>query len=81
MPKMFFLPSTVQLCNLKINSVGKACSVSIGSTEKTNRAISKKKSQGFGETSGDLCDIFIPISFVNDKDFLDSAGFKTNINQ
>lgn len=75
---MFFMPSKLNLVSLKINGVGKECSVSFGSSEKINRNIKRKKQQGFGESNADLVSFVVPISYVNDADFLDLASIKNN---
>lgn len=50
---MFFLPSNINIKNMKLNNVDHLGSVSFGSNVKKNRNVSAKKNQGFGQQLAD----------------------------
>lgn len=72
---MFFLPTKINLGDMKINEIGVGSNLSIGAARLIGRNVSNKKTQGFGQQSADLTMTAIPIVTVRDDDFLDSSVF------
>ncbi|KHE67456.1 hypothetical protein [Halobacillus sp. BBL2006] len=69
---MKFLPTEINLPHMKINTVEKQSSVSFGQNYKTNRYVTCKRQQGFGEQNGDRVITHHPIQGVVDADFSDN---------
>ncbi|MFY4774762.1 hypothetical protein [Metabacillus sp. RGM 3146] len=75
---MLFGGSKVNLAGMKINSVGKGCSMNIGKALIRNHASSVKRNQGFGEQNADLVFVYNPIQIVIDEDILDATARKND---
>lgn len=73
---MFFLPSKVNLHDIKINTFGNNSNFSTGSNVLLNRNVSTSRNEGFGEHNADGGEFQIPICYVDDSDVLDSVTFK-----
>ncbi|MDF2903968.1 MAG: hypothetical protein K0S25_1606 [Bacillus sp. (in: firmicutes)] len=73
---MFFIPTKVQLGHVKVNSIGRLSSFSVGENQKINNKNTSKKTEGFGEQNGDRTVVSIPIFYVNDDDIMDSDAVK-----
>ena len=52
---MFFIPTKVNITEIKLNNIDHCSSISFSSTLKQNRNVSAKKNQGFGQQLGDEC--------------------------
>ncbi|MDP4170244.1 MAG: hypothetical protein Q8906_06500 [Bacillota bacterium] len=73
---MFFLPTKINLGDMKINEIGLGSNLSIGTAKVIGRNVSNKKSQGFGQQSADCSITIVPIVNVRDDDFLDSIVYR-----
>ncbi|MBO9128386.1 hypothetical protein [Bacillus sp. 165] len=77
---MFFLPSSVNLNHIKINSMENNSTISTGSTIITNHNSKIQMNEGFGEQNADEVGMYIPILFVDDSDVIDHALTKKRYN-
>lgn len=75
---MFFIPTKINIGDMKINSADHNSPVSIGSNFQVGITVSGRKNQGFGQQSADLSTSTIPIHFVLDEDIVDSPSYKNN---
>ena len=73
---MFFLPTKVNITEIKLNNLDHAGSISFSSTLKQNRNVSGKKNQGFGQQMGDECLRIYTSSVTMDHEFEDSNSQK-----
>ncbi|MDP4172208.1 MAG: hypothetical protein Q8906_16480 [Bacillota bacterium] len=73
---MVFLPTKINLGDMKINEIGLGSNLSIGTTRAIGRNVSNKKSQGFGQQSADSTITIVPIVNVRDDDILDSIVYR-----
>lgn len=73
---MFFLPTNINIQNIKLNNSDHLSSVSLSSTVKQNRNISAKKNQGFGQQFADGVKRVSSITYVMDDEMLDSISIK-----
>ncbi|TGB01983.1 hypothetical protein [Halobacillus salinus] len=69
---MKFLPTNINMPNIKVNNAERQCSISFGQNVKTKHYVTNKKQQGFGEQSGDRVLVHKPIGEVIDIDFSDN---------
>lgn len=73
-----FIPTNVNISNIKIGNSDHDGSVSFGSNIITNRNVSGKKNQGFGQQNADFCNLFSPIQSILDNDEIDALAQKLN---
>ncbi|MCM3588304.1 hypothetical protein M3182_21605 [Mesobacillus maritimus] len=52
---MFFLPTNINIADIKLNNLDHGSSLSLSSTLKQNRNVAAKKNQAFGQQFGDEC--------------------------
>lgn len=76
---MFFIPTVVNIGNLKINSCEHKSTVSIGANLQKEKNVSAKKNQGFGQQLADFSSLITPIGITFDEDKIDSLSIKNNI--
>lgn len=62
---------------MKINNTDHGSSVSFGTNVKSNRNVSAKKNQGFGQQLADGVLRFAPVQFVLDDELFDRNSEKT----
>lgn len=77
---MFFLPTSVNIDNIKIGSPDHKSSVSFGSNFLIRRYVDGKKNQGFGQQMADISATVIPINITFDDEMIDSPSIKINRN-
>ena len=77
---MYFLPTKVNISDIKINNLDHLGAVSFSSTVKRNRNVSSKKNQGFGQQMADGTFRIFSQSSIMDQDMEDSSSRKTNNN-
>ncbi len=75
---MFFLPTKVNITEIKLNNIDHGSSISLSSTLKQNRNVSAKKNQGFGQQFADGCLKIYTTSAILDHDVEDSNSQKVN---
>ncbi|NRD79523.1 hypothetical protein HPT25_19365 [Bacillus sp. BRMEA1] len=75
---MFFLPTNVNIEQIKIGSPDHKSNLSFGSNFHIKRNVSGKKNQGFGQQMADFCTTIIPITTVYDDEIIDSPSIKIN---
>ena len=75
---MFFLPTKVNITDIKLNNVDHLSSVSFSSTIKKNRNVSAKKNQGFGQQMADETLRIFSTTSILDDDIKDSCTQKAN---
>jgi hypothetical protein len=73
---MFFIPTNVNITEIKLNNIDHGSSISFSSTVKQNRNIKAKKNQGFGQQLGDECLRIYTTSATFDHDVEDSNSQK-----
>lgn len=73
---MFFLPTNINIQNIKLNNVDHLSAVSFSSTVKQNRNVSAKKNQGFGQQFADGVKRVSSVTYVMDDEALDSISIK-----
>ena len=78
---MFFLPTKVNITEIKLNNIDHGSSISLSSTFKKNRNVSAKKNQGFGQQFADGCLKIHTASAILDHDVEDSNSQKVNGNR
>ncbi|WP_040208988.1 hypothetical protein [Neobacillus jeddahensis] len=76
---MIFAPMSVNLGDLKINVLDHGSILSMGPLQFTDKFISYKRNQGFGEQNGDDSTLLIPITYIMDCDVSDSWTMKNSI--
>ncbi|WP_338448201.1 hypothetical protein R4Z09_18395 [Niallia oryzisoli] len=77
---MSFMPIKINIKDIKLNNIDHLSAVSFGATIKTNRNVSAKKNQGFGQQFADGSIRIDTASSVLDNETLDSYSQKTNNN-
>lgn len=75
---MFFLPTNINIANMKLNNVDHLSSVSFSSTIKRNRNVGGKKNQGFGQQMADETLRVFSKTCITDNDLKDSFAQKIN---
>nr|WP_311771736.1 hypothetical protein [Cohnella lubricantis] len=75
---MFFTPTAINLLGLKINTVDNSSVVNAGALQYIDQFVSYKRNQGFGELNGDLSQVNVPLSLMNDPDLIDSTSNKAS---
>ncbi|MDR4947419.1 hypothetical protein [Neobacillus cucumis] len=75
---MFFIPTNVNICNLKNNSPDHSSVISLGPNFLTGMNVYGKKNQGFGQQMADDTVTVIPIYIIFDEDGIDSPNSKLN---
>ena len=75
---MFFIPTNVNIGDVKINSPDHSSSINFGPTLQKGINVYGKKSQGFGQQMADCTVTVIPIHLILDDDLLDSPSSKQN---
>lgn len=73
---MFFIPTKVNITEIKLNNIDHNGSLSFSSTLKQNRNVSAKKNQGFGQQLADECLRIYTTSATLDHDAEDSNSQK-----
>ncbi|WLR43358.1 hypothetical protein LC087_04015 [Bacillus carboniphilus] len=73
-----FSPMILNIIGFKVNLVDEQSSINLGPSIQADKFNSSKRTQGFGETSGDLSPVYIPINFVADPDVVDSNAVKNS---
>jgi hypothetical protein len=73
---MFFIPTKVNITEIKLNNIDHGSSISFSSTLKQNRNVSAKKNQGFGQQLADGCLRIYTTSATLDHDVEDSSSRK-----
>ncbi|GHH99156.1 hypothetical protein [Neobacillus kokaensis] len=73
---MYFIPTKLNICNIKINSPDHKSAINFGANFLTNMNVAGKKSQGFGQQSADDVLTIIPISITFDDDIIDIPSIK-----
>lgn len=76
---IFFTPTQVNMIGFKINTLDNSSVVNSGSLQYIDLFLTYKRNQAFGEISGDLSPVNIPISNVTDPDLVDSNSAKTSV--
>ncbi|EKN70064.1 hypothetical protein BABA_06796 [Neobacillus bataviensis LMG 21833] len=76
---MFFIPTVVNIGNLKINSCEHKSTVSIGSNLQSRKNVHAKKNQGFGQQIADFSALVSPIGITFDDDQIDSLSIKNTL--
>ncbi|MFB6366773.1 hypothetical protein ACFCP7_22440 [Paenibacillus elgii] len=76
---MIFAPMTVNLLEIKINSLDHASVVNIGPNQHVDLYVSYKRNQGIGEQNGDLSPITATLSWIMDPDLIDAGAMKNSI--
>nr|WP_188530222.1 hypothetical protein [Paenibacillus abyssi] len=76
---MSFSPMVVNLLAFKINIMDRAAQMSIGPSHQVDLFVSTKINQGFGEETGDVVQIFFPLSIILDQDVNDSNSAKGSV--
>ncbi|CAM3824578.1 hypothetical protein COLU111180_09650 [Cohnella lubricantis] len=75
---IFFTPTAINLLGLKINTVDNSSVVNAGALQYIDQFVSYKRNQGFGELNGDLSQVNVPLSLMNDPDLIDSTSNKAS---
>jgi hypothetical protein len=75
---VFFIPTNVNIGDVKINSPDHSSFVNVGPTFLKGINVYGKKSQGFGQQQADDTVTVIPIHMVLDDDLIDSPNCKQN---
>jgi len=75
---MFFIPTKINIGDLKINSADHTSPISLGSNFLIGNNVAGKKNQGFGQQSADLSITAIPIHMILDDDCIDSPSVKND---
>ena len=75
---MIFIPSNVNICNMKINSPDHGSAVNLGSSFLKGINVVGKKNQGFGQQLGNDSVTVVPIHMIQDDDTIDSTSIKIN---
>ncbi|WP_144568164.1 hypothetical protein [Neobacillus bataviensis] len=75
---MFFIPTNVNIANMKINSPDHTSAVNLGPTFLKGINVYGKKTQGFGQQTADDTLTVVPIHIVWDDDVVDSPNIKQN---
>jgi len=75
---MFFIPTNVNIGDMKINSPDHTSSINLGSAFLKGINVYGKKTQGFGQQLADDTVTVIPIHIVLDDDVIDSPNDKQN---
>jgi hypothetical protein len=73
---MFFIPTKVNITEIKLNNIDHSASLSFSSTLKQNRNVSAKKNQGFGQQLADDCLRIYTASAILDHEVEDSNSQK-----
>ncbi|WP_066062850.1 hypothetical protein [Neobacillus soli] len=76
---MFFIPTVVNIGNLKINSCEHKSAIFLGSNFVKGKNVRAKKNQGFGQQLADFSTITFPIGITFDDDEIDSPTIKNTI--
>lgn len=74
---MYFLPTKVNISDMKINNIDHLGSISFSSTVKKNINVSGKKNQGFGQQLADETFRIFSQTSIMDQDMEDSSTKKT----
>lgn len=74
---MFFLPTNINIKDMKINNVDHLSAVSFSSTIKQNRNANAKKNQGFGQQHADGVTRVSSVSYTMDDEIVDSITIKS----
>jgi hypothetical protein len=75
---VFFIPTIVNIGDVKINSPDHTSSINLGPTFLKGINVSGKKTQGFGQQQADATVTVIPIHIILDDDSIDSPNCKQN---
>ena len=75
---MFFIPTNVNIGDMKINSPDHTSAINLGSAFLIGNNVYGKKTQGFGQQMADDTVTVIPIHIVLDDDVIDSPNDKQN---
>ena len=75
---MDFSKTKVDIANMKVNSMGSSCSLSLSQNFRVGNYPNTKRSEGFGEESGDHNLYWHTVSYVDDEDFSDSDAIQIN---
>ncbi|PLS09457.1 hypothetical protein [Neobacillus cucumis] len=75
---MFFIPTNVNIGDVKINSPDHKSGISLGSAFLKGVNVVGKKNQGFGQQIADETGTVIPIHLIQDDDVIDSTSMKVN---
>lgn len=75
---MFFIPTKVNITEIKLNNIDHCSSISFSSTIIQNRNVSAKKNQGFGQQLADGCFRINTTSATFDHDVEDFLIQKSN---
>ncbi|MFK9093677.1 hypothetical protein [Bacillus salipaludis] len=75
---MFFIPTNVNIGNMKINSPDHKSAVSVGPTLLKGINVAGKKNQGFGQQFADFSITAVPIHIIFDDEIIDIPSIKIN---
>ncbi|WP_442597947.1 hypothetical protein [Neobacillus sp. D3-1R] len=71
-------PNQIFIGNIKMNIIGRKCSVSLSQTMQKGKNVVNKKTSGFGETIGDGVVFLKTKTNIEDSDFIDFDSIKNN---
>lgn len=79
---MYFIPTKLNICDIKIGSPDHKSAINFGANFLTNMNVAGKKNQAYGQQIADDLFTMIPIGAVFDDDIIDlpSIKIKRNIN-
>jgi len=73
-----FVPTEINIGQMKVNNADHAGRITLGSSVQSNRNVTAKKTQGFGQQLADGTVRFMIIQAVWDDDASDEASAKRN---
>jgi len=76
---MNFAPVMVNVGGLKINAIDHAAVLNMGPSQHLDIFVSYKRSQGIGEQNGDISPAIMAVSWVLDRDLVDSPTIKNSL--
>ncbi|AGK55555.1 MAG: hypothetical protein K0S25_1609 [Bacillus sp. (in: firmicutes)] len=76
---MNFAPMIINLLGVKVNGLDRLGTLNFGPLQQADLFVSTKLNMGFGEQNGDLSQVYIPISTMNDSELSDSNSWKNSV--
>jgi hypothetical protein len=76
---LIFAPLVVNLLGFKINFMDTQSILSYGAFQQADFYFVEKRNMGFGEDTGDISPIYIPLNYILDMDATDTNSVKGSV--
>ena len=73
---MFFIPTKLNIGDVKVNTPDNRSTINFGSTMQVNIHVAGKKNQAYGQQFADISSTLIPLGIVLDDDWIDFPSIK-----